>query len=175
MSEYSLKYQPTPEMLNRAMVAWTKPQRSRREKWKGFAFGAIAYVVLCAAVVALLQLDLVTNQVLFGLGLGMIVMIALWAMIARKHMNKLRGFSHAAMARHGETDAVFRADRVEITSQISSAQFGWLCFDEVSALSDATVLRSGAVIYAVPDAALPDDVTPSQFRADLQSWMEDAR
>ena len=175
MNEYVLKYQPSAEMLNRAMVVWAKPERSRREKSVRIAFGVVCYVALIAGALVLLRYDLVTNQMLAGVGLGMFAGVGFLVAMHQRSMKKIKKFTHDAMSRHGVTDAVFRAEGVEMTSQISTSQMDWLCFDEIMPLTDATVLRTGAALYAVPDVALPSGVTPEQFRSDLQNWQEAAR
>ena len=175
MTEYVLRFEPAPEMMSRAMVAWAKPQRSRNAKIKGIVLGVILYLFLVFCVVLLLHHDIITRGALFGVVVGLFGGIALWAIIHQKHAKKITGFTHDAIARHGMTDASFSSESVKLTSQISETRMGWLCFDEVMALTDATVLRAGGVVYAIPDAALPEAVTPKQFRADLKSWMEAAQ
>ncbi len=175
MTEYVLKYQPSAEMLNRAMMVWAKPQHSRREKSARIAIGVIFYVALMAGVFVLLRYDLVTNQMLAGVVLGMFVSVGFLVAMHQRSMKKIKRFPHDAMARHGVTDAVFRAEQVEMTSQIGTARMDWLCFDEIIPLAEPTALRTGAVVYAIPDVALPNGVTPEQFRADFQKWQEVAR
>ena len=175
MTEYVMRYQPTPELLGRAMIAWAKPQRSWGDKIKRAAFGVILYLVLVACVAALLRYDLVTNAILASGVVGFVFGITLWSLFYRKNMKKITRYANDAMARHGVTEARFAAKEIQLTSQISETRMDWLCFDEVIALDDATVLRSGGVVYALPDEGLPEGATPQQFRSDLQSWMEAAR
>lgn len=175
MTEYVMQYEPSPELLNRAMMAWAKPQRSRGEKIRRLVLGVLLYLILVFGVFLLLHYDLVTRSMLLGGLVGLFLGIVIWAATYHKSMKKITKASHGAMARHGVTQARFSAEDIRLTSQISETRVDWLCFYEVMDLGDATVLRTGGVIYAVPDSALPADITPLQFRKDLQSWLEAAR
>ena len=172
MTEYKLTYQLTPDMLQRAMMSWANPLRSRAQKLRRGVFGFIIFCVLVTLLVVLLRYEIVTNGNLVGLLVGFYGAIGLWFVTHRYSSRKLFGFSNDALARHGPVEAVFNADHVTMTSKISTGQMGWLCFDDITALADATVLRAGGMVYAVPDAALPDGVTPAAFRADLTRWKE---
>ena len=175
MTEYFLRYQPEPEMLNRAMMAWAKPHRSRGEKAKRAALGIVLYLVLVLCVVLLLQNDVVTRSSLLWGGVGIFFGIALWAVVHQQNVKKLTRFTHEAIARHGVINAELSVEDIKLTSKISTTRMNWLCFDEILPLVDATVLRMGAMVYAIPDAALPAGVTPMQFRSDLQRWLEASR
>ena len=175
MARYALNYELSTEMLTRAMMSWAKPQRTRAQKWRRFGMGFVLYLVMVAMTVALLRAEIVNNQLLLGAGIGCLGTLAAWSMFHRYFTGKLMGMTHAAQARHGPVDAVFCADHVEISSRISTGRMDWLCFDHIGRIKDATVLRAGGMVYAVPDAALPSDVTVEAFLGDLRTWMEAAR
>lgn len=46
----------------------------------------------------------------------------------------------------------------------------WDAVDEIAAIRGATTLRFGAMCFVVPDTALPADLSPDAFRADLAAW-----
>ncbi|MBB3993211.1 hypothetical protein GGR95_000839 [Sulfitobacter undariae] len=172
MTQYTLTYEIAPEMLHRAMLSWAQPVRSRRAKMLRVVLGAVGFVVLVAAIVVLLQYDIVSRGFLLGGLIGFYAGLILWYVIHRTSTLKLVGFSDAAMKRQGMIETVFCADHVTMTTQISKGRMDWRFFDDVSALTDATVLRAGAMVYAVPDAALPHGVSPAAFRDDLIRWRE---
>lgn len=171
MSRYDLTYQLTPELQSRAMVSWAKPQRTRTQMLRRLVLGLLVYLVLVAATVAVLQMEILTPALVIAAAVGFLIGMAFWAAIHQYNMKKLTGFANDALARQGQVRAVFAPSDVELTTAISTGRMQWSCFDQVLVLRDATVLRAGALVYAVPDAALPQDVTPTQFRADLTQWM----
>jgi|TARA_B110000908_G_C10112115_1_gene383558 hypothetical protein len=175
MTVYVLEYEPSPELLSRAMIAWGKPQRSRNEKIRRIVLGVLLYLILVFGVFLLLHYDLVTRSILLGGLVGLLVGVAFWALTYQTSMKKIARFTHEAMARHGVTQTHFSAEKIRLVSQVSETRMDWLCIDEIMSLVAATVLRTGGVVYAVLDSALPHDVTPTRFRSDLQSWLEAAR
>ncbi len=174
MTRYSLTYELSPEMLTRAMMSWSKPLRTRAQKWRRFGMGFTLYIGLVALVVVLLQFEILNDDILLGLAIGCLGGLAIWAVVYRYSTGKLTAMVHAAQARHGSVDTVFCPDWVEISSAISKTRMQWRCFDHIGRIEDATVLRAGGIVYAVPDAALPDGVSAQTFQTDLISWMEAA-
>lgn len=175
MARYALNYDLSTDMLARAMMSWAKPQRTRAQKWRRFGMGFVLYIVLVAATVALLQAEMLNDDILLGLVIGCLGGVGIWAAVYRYSTGKLTGMVHAAHARHGPVDTVFCSQCVEISSRISTARMQWQCFDHIGRIKDATVLRAGGMVYAVPEAALPSDVTVEAFLGDLRTWMEAAR
>jgi len=175
MTAYALEYTITPDLQRRAMVSWAKQTRTRGQKTRALVLGALAYVALVAALVALMQYDLLEAANLVAAAIGFLVAIAFWWVMHRIHTAKIAGFADDALARYGPVIAEFRASEVKIATKIATSMMTWVCFDAVIALPDATVLRAGALVYAIPDAALPEGTTPQAFRADLTKWMEAAR
>lgn len=173
MTRYDLTYQLTPELQSRAMVSWAKPQRTRAQMLRRAALGIVMYLIIVAATVAVLQMDIVTPALVIATAVGFLVGMVFWAAFHRYNMKKLTDFANETLARQGQVKAVFAPSDVELTTAISTGRMQWSCFDQVLVLPDATVLRAGALVYAVPDAALPPEVTPAQFRADLTKWMAD--
>jgi hypothetical protein len=174
MTRYALTYELSPDMLTRAMMSWSKPLRTRVQKWRRFGMGFALYIVLVSLLVVLLQTEILNDDILLGLVIGCLGGLAVWAAVYRYSTGKLTNMVHVAQARYGPVDTVFCAQYVEISSAISTARMQWQCFDHIGRIEDATVLRAGGIVYAVPDAALPDGVSAEKFLTDLNSWMEAA-
>lgn len=175
MTRYDLTYQLTPDMLNRAMMSWAQAKPDRAQKLRLAVYGAAGFVALVAVVVVLLRLEFLNRSALFGALGGFYLAIGLWFVMHRASVRKLFGLANAALARQGAVRAVFSADGVEMTTANSFGRMDWDCFDDVVALPDASVLRAGGVVYAVPDAVLPDGVSAPEFRAQLTRWREARR
>lgn len=174
MTEYTLTYQLTPEMLGRAMMSWDAPQPGRAGKRRRSVIATGLYVLLFSGVLGLLHYDILGVDILLAVCAGFAGALVLWFVIHRMSAAKLIKLTSDGMARQGLTRAELSAEQVVLTTDISVGQMDWLCFDAVTALSDATVLMSGGMVFALPDAALPAGTTPQAFRADLERWLNAA-
>jgi hypothetical protein len=162
-------------MLSQAMMSWAKPQRTRAQKLRRFGLGFVAYIILVAAIVALLQAQVLSDEMLLGAAAGTVMTFLLWAAVHWYSTRGLMALAHGALARHGPVEVVLCADYIDISSQLSKGRMDWLCVDGVDRIADATVLRVGGVVYAMPDTALPAGVTPDTFYTDLTAWKEAPR
>ncbi|QUJ75579.1 hypothetical protein KDD17_11480 [Sulfitobacter albidus] len=170
----SLRYTLDRDMLGRAMRSWAKTQNKRpRGRMLLLALGA--FVLAVAVLVALLRLtpletrDLIAALVGFYIGL----LVALWFSTASAR--KLTQMSWAQLDRQGDIRATLDATGARLETDLNQGFIDWRLIDEVSALSDATVMRAGGQVYTIPDAALPADMTPDAFRERLRGWIEGAR
>lgn len=175
MIRHTLTYQPTPEMQNRAMLSWVKPMRGGVQNLRGFDVWFVPYAVAIIGIVALPGFDIISRAELIAGTVGFFVAMTLWAVTHRYSTRKLMGFSNQALTPHRATTAIFTPDYVEINSEISVGRMDWRCFDGISQILDATVMRAGGLVYPVPDHALPQGTSSDEFRANLKSWLEDAR
>ncbi len=175
MKRHALSYEITPDLLHRAMMSWDAPPRSKAQKRRNYILLTLFYVVLFSGVLALLHYDILRGGILFAAVAGFAGGLVLWAVIHRISNRTLLALSSDAIARQGMLRAEFDAEQVVFTTDISGGRMGWRCFDGVTALKDATVLKAGGMVYAIPDAALPTGLTPANFRVDLTRWMEEAR
>jgi len=175
MSRYSLTYVLPADLQKRAMLSWAKPMRTTNQRLRLFALGIVIGGVASGCLVMLLQADVVTVPILLSWVVGFYAAVLLWFVSSKRSIGKLMRFAEKALLRQGTTKALFTSDEVTFRNDVSNGAMDWCCFDAVMALPDATVLRAGALVYPVPDAALPDDVTPQRFRDDLSRWMEAAR
>lgn len=175
MTEYALSYTLSPDMSGRAMMSWAQPHHMRAVTlWRAGAFIAVCAVLV--VVIASLQRHAIVNDAFVpGALVGFYLAIGLWALFQRHNTHKLVGLSQQALARQGPVQTTFATEHVILTTAISSRRMDWPCFDDISALPDATVLRAEGVVYAVPDAALRAGRTPQSFRGQLTKWMEASR
>ena len=172
MTRYSMTYTLTPEMQYRAMMSWAKPTRSRAQKRKQQASGILVALLVLAALVGLLRYDIITNRMLFSALFGFYLAMGLWYFVTGKSTRKLTAFATEALLRQGPLRAEFSDQVVTLNTDISTSSMNWRCFDEVSEMEGATLLRAGVMIHTIPDRAMPDGTTPQEFRDDLRRWME---
>ncbi|MDG1352261.1 MAG: hypothetical protein P8P70_03655 [Sulfitobacter sp.] len=174
MTEYTLTYQLTPGLLGRAMMSWDAPQPGRAGKRRKFVIAIGLYVLLFIGALALLHYDILDADMLLAVCAGFAGALVLWFVFYRISTAKLIKLTSDGMARQGLVRAELAAEQVVFTTDTSVGRMDWLCLDAVTALSDATVLKSGGLVFALPDAALPAGTTPHAFRADLARWLNAA-
>jgi hypothetical protein len=175
MSGYALSYELTPDLLHRAMISWDAPERSRAHTRRTFILSTLFYVILFGAVLALFRYDMLRSDLLLAAAAGFAGGLAFWIVIQRISSPNLMDQCTDTIAGKGALRAEFDAQQVVFTTAISMGRMEWRCFDRITALKDATVLKAGGMVYPRPDAALPAGLTPQAFRADLQSWLEASR
>ena len=175
MTAYILDYEIDPEMQRRAMVSWLKQPKTRGQKVRSVVQGVLGYIAIVAALVMLMQYDVLDGKAIVVGAVGMLCGLGMWWYSHHASTGAIAGFAEEALTRHGPVHTEFRADEVQINTQIARSTMLWQAFDAVLVLPDATVLRAGALVYPIPDAALPEGTTPEAFRADLTKWMEAAR
>lgn len=68
------------------------------------------------------------------------------------------------------TEATFSAYDVELLDDVASRILSLAGIDAITGQRGVTVLRSGISMIAIPDTALPADLSTKDFRARLSSW-----
>lgn len=174
-ARYEVTFETSIDLLQRAMTQGATPPNTRRSKWLFLAgcvcVGALNGVVLTVTGV----FAMVHEHFWMGLLIGFYVGLVLWYFVHRSGVKKLAKMSAAQIDRQGPTRAVFTSDKITFETAIASSTATWVAYDQVTALPDATVLRSGGVVYPIPHDALPADVDSAGFHADLARWQEAAQ
>lgn len=156
-------------LWRRAMTGWwqsvvpPEPFLKRAIFWAvvWFAVGVVALAVAAAGL----------SMLYVGAGLfGAALMVSGFAYLQRTRMGRFWDVIGTHWERAGETEAVFGPDGVTLSDAVSRRELGWAAVDAVKGVRGATVLRSGISMIAVPDAALPQGLTPQAFRARLAEW-----
>lgn len=170
MSEpLTLVWSHDPRVLRPALSAWWQSAVPRPSITYRLVFWTLAWIGVLLAAMAVGALGLDPGYVLGGL-VGVAVFIIGFFTLQRTRM---RAF-YAALGEHwdraGETVGVFGPDGVVLKDDVSESRHDWASIDGVAAARRSTVLRTGIAMIAVPDAALPDGMTPKAFRAQLAEW-----
>ncbi|MBT8389655.1 MAG: hypothetical protein KJP13_08410, partial [Altererythrobacter sp.] len=70
----------------------------------------------------------------------------------------------------GEISLRIDAQGVDMRDDVSMQRYAWAAIDAVQKAKGATVLRTGMSMIAIPDAAIPEGMSASDFRARLNGW-----
>lgn len=100
-----------------------------------------------------------------GLGFGAAFLVVLFA--NRRMRKAVLGFED----RRGDVAARFAPAGLEFRSAFDSQEIAWPAIDAVLPIEGGTALLSGGLVHAVPDAALPEGLTPEAFRDRLNAWL----
>ena len=169
-----LSYSVDAKTMAKAMAfAGAQLQKSPppRVKRKQYLYFAIAVVILVLTSVILHQG--------FGIeiwGYGFIVGMV-WAFGAFLMMQRvaIEGLAEAV------TDTAMKRGEIRLTvgpgglseqSGVGRMDIVWDVVEEIEGIGGSTVIRFGGMCFAVPDTALPEDLSPEQFRDRLISWRD---
>ncbi|MFY0636249.1 MAG: hypothetical protein JXQ91_20755 [Vannielia sp.] len=173
MSEQSIElaFAPTWQEARAAMAALGRRARPR-PVWKPLAF--------LLGVVALVGLGIwlwpgwfgrwLTLPTLFAFVAGIYVMLGVVIWKGRWQWRHLGARWEAHQARLGIWRMGFGRAGYHIRTEVSEVRAGWDIVSEVMSLPGGTGLLVGTAILTVPDAALPEGLTPEAFRARLEAW-----
>ncbi|WP_298858152.1 hypothetical protein [uncultured Sulfitobacter sp.] len=182
MTEYVVQYLPSPALLEAGMRSINAPDGQKEPGRKNSIGKAVLWAALLVTVFLLFNLriivfssDFIDPTILGFTALGFCAGFLVINGIYKRQTRAIVKLALDAAERHGSFRLVFRPEQIEISSALSHSTMNWLGVDRIVGLSDATVLQSGGGVNVVPDTALPEGVTPAQFRTDLQKWMEAAR
>lgn len=167
-----LRYDLDPGLMVRVMmVAGQRVQSKAPVRERVWAFGAVALMFSGALVL------LPVIERLFGVtvsGVGFLVGIA-FAIVAITGMQR----SAIRMLAKAATDSAMRRGPVVLTiseggiaeqSGIGRIDVVWDAVDEITTVRGGSVVRFGAMCFVVPDEALPAELPPAEFRAQLTAW-----
>lgn len=167
-----LEYSESRDLLARAMTSWAQPKRTGKALiwyWSKFViFGAVLGLALTWSGIFRITPD----GFWIGLLAGFYATLIGCVVAHRMSVNKLSRFAFDLVDRAGPVTATFDQDGARFKSRISDGWQSWDCVDQVIEMKDATVLRAGAIVYPLPDEALPEGLTPQAFRDWLSARIE---
>lgn len=168
--DIELEYELSPELQLKAAYGWSAHEGERGLPKFTFA-QVIIWLLMFGSILAGLQ-NWVPKNVAFGFLLGLAVSAlvnmvtclvgnqkikALYGLRAQDTMRVLLKLSPQG----------FSTDDPLVTSRYS-----WPAVDAIVKLKDASGIRMGASTIAVPNTALPADLSPVAFRNKLREWMK---
>lgn len=156
-------------LWRRAMTGWwqsvipPEPFIKRAITWAVIWFGLLIVTLGIAAF------DLTPFYTVAGL-VGAGVMVSSFAYLQRTRMGRFWDNVGRHWDRAGPTHVRFDATGLDIRDDVSERRLTWAAIDAVKAVKGGTVFRSGISMLVVPDEALSDGVSPTDFRALITGW-----
>ena len=163
-----------PSILRSSLEAWWSSAVPRPSiSWRLF-FWAVVWVGVLASAIVVGALGLDPAFVLAGL-VGIGVFIIGFFTLQRVRM---RAF-YRALDQHweaaGDTTVEFTVSGVRVFDHVSTSQHEWAAIDAIGAGRASTVLRIGISMIAIPNAAVPDGLTPRAFRDQIGTLRQMAK
>lgn len=156
-------------LWRRAMTGWWQSVIPPAPFMQRATFWAVVWLALAVLAGAMSHFGLNPTYVLAGL-LGAGWLVANFAYLQRTRMSRFWDVVGTHWDRAGETRAEFGPNGVILTDTVSRRELAWNAIDAVASVRGGTVLRSGISMTVIPDAALPDTLKPTDFRAQLAAW-----
>ena len=166
-----LRYRFDTRVLPAAMSGWWRSAVPPQKFVHRAVFWAVVWLGLFVLAGAIGQAGLSPAFVIAGI-LGAGVMVAAFAYLQRTRMRQFYRIVGAHWDRTGEISVRLDARGIEMRDDVSERRYAWAAIDAVHKAKGATVLRTGMSMIAIPDAALPEGLSASAFRARLKGWRE---
>lgn len=169
-NQFDLKFDIDPDLYKRAVTQPITAQRRKAMKWKEVRnFFAVLGLGACSflagqAVFPYSHPVAVSAGAVFGAAL---VLLIWW----RQH-HAMVGLHSKYNETAGQQHVILSADKVIAMRPGIRSEMNWSFVQSVWAIDGATLIDLGTARLIVPDAALPSNVTQSQFKARLQSWKD---
>ena len=166
-----LRYRFDTKLLPAAMSGWWRSAVPPQKFVHRAVFWAVVWLGLLVLAGAIGQFGLSPVLVIAGI-LGAGVMVAAFAYLQRTRMRQFYRIVGAHWDNTGEIAVRFDAQGVEMRDDVSERRYAWAAIDAVQKAKGATVLRTGMSMIAIPDAAMPQGLSTSDFRARLNGWRD---
>ena len=156
-------------LWRRAMSGWWRSVVPPDPFVKRAIFWAIVWFLIGILTLILSALDIAPSYVFAGL-IGAAFLIGVFGYLQRTRMSRFWDVVGTHWDKAGETKATFSSEGVILTDEVSHRDLNWDAIDAVKSIRGGTVLRSGISMMAIPDDALPGELTPSEFRKRINAW-----
>lgn len=105
---------------------------------------------------------------------GALLVALLWGHQAQRAKTKLVSEMGAFAEQTGKTKVTIDHTGLFQENAFSKCWFEWRGVTDIVAAQTGTLLFSGRSVICIPDADLPDGVTPDAFRTQLSAWKTQA-
>jgi hypothetical protein len=167
--EIILRYGFDPRLLPRALTGWWRSAVPPAPFVKRVVVWAMFWMGLLALTIALGAAGIEPVFVLAGL-VGAAVLVVGFVILQRVRMRRFAEVIGAHWARAGETTARLGPSGAVFATAATRTELAWAGVDAIAGVRGATILRSGVGMLAIPDGALPANLTPRAFRQRLEAW-----
>ncbi len=157
------------KLWRRAMTGWWRSVVPPDPFVKRAIFWAVVWFLIGALTLVLSLLDIAPSYVFAGL-IGAAFLIGVFGYLQRTRMSRFWDVVGGHWDKAGETQAIFSAEGVVLTDNVSRRDLAWAAIDAVKGMRGVTVLRSGIGMIAIPDTDLPEGMTQASFRKQLHEW-----
>ena len=156
-------------LWRRAMTGWWRSVVPPDPFVKRAIFWAVVWFAIGILTLVVSALDSAPSHVFAGL-IGAAFLIGVFGYLQRTRMSRFWDVVGTHWDKAGEMTAVFGPQGLTLTDAVSHRELAWPAIDAIKGQKGVTVLRSGIAMIAIPDSALPAEIEPKAFRAQLNTW-----
>ena len=153
----------------RASIKAKGNNRYREWNWKGVTWLTLVFLLMWVLRLDALQ-EIKTAYLAAGFIAGVSVTAlghAFFGLMQRKRINSVLKQTQSL---RGPFSVEFGPDGCRFNSPLVNTVLKWQAVEEILDLRTGTGLRSGLLVYPLPNKALPDGVSPEDFRSTLEAW-----
>ncbi|MDD9923759.1 MAG: hypothetical protein OXQ92_15990 [Boseongicola sp.] len=156
-------------LWRRGMTGWWQSVVPTEPFIKRAIFWAFIWLMIFIVALAVSAFGLSIWYVGTGL-IGAGIMISVFAYLQRTRMSRFWDEIGRHWDKAGETHVTFDEEGLMVDDDVSSRALKWQAVDAIKPVRGATVIRSAITMLVIPDAALPNDLTPKEFRQTISGW-----
>lgn len=165
----TLRFRGEARHIRPGLSAWWQSAMPPAPIGRRIVFWALVWIGLLAVTVGLGAYGI--GPAFVGAGLvGAAFLIAVFGVLQRTRMRTFAEVIARHWERAGDTVAEFDPGGLRLRDDLSERRFDWAAIDAVAKGRGVTVLRTGVSMVAIPDTALPDGLSPKDFRDRLRQW-----
>jgi hypothetical protein len=156
----------------KASKAACNPDDGGTRGW-GWAMKIALWLATMIVIALLMQIPAIQRGGLAfvaGLAAGLVVMLLFLIGFVLINRRRLQRALAREQDRRGTVTAQLDAEGCHFTSSFGETRLAWRSIDTVIDLGTGTGLRSGLLVYPLPNAALPEGLAAAAFRARLEDW-----
>lgn len=157
------------KLWRRGMTGWWRSVVPTAPFTQRAIFWAVIWIGIGVLAGAVSVFGFTPGYVVAGL-IGAGLLVGVFTYLQRTRMSRFWDVIGSHWDRAGVTQATFAADGVTLVDDVSQRQLSWPAIDAVATVRGATVLRSGISMTIVPDDALPEGTSATDFRKRISKW-----
>ncbi|WP_282609080.1 hypothetical protein [Pelagibius sp. Alg239-R121] len=137
--------------------------------WKFAAWLALVFLMIWVLRLDALQ-EVETTSLIGAFSAGVLVMMIVRVCVIWMTHKRMYSALEQGQKLQGPISVQLGPEGCRFESPLINSHVNWQAVEEILDLKTGTGLRSGLFVYPLPNEALPDGMSPENFREKLEAW-----